>query len=100
MVWGVALSAILYPSVLMRVDLAQAVADHDHHPGLGHPAPGEGGHTHGDPDDHHENPNSPCHHHDIHTCCGTPITVAPAPPPDHPGELSSLRIRLPQVYSA
>lgn len=49
--------------------LTSAVAAHDLHPGLGHPEEGEGEHRHGDPDDHHETPDSPCHYHDEHTCC-------------------------------
>ena len=67
----------LLPAVLFLVgtltpsdaDVAAAVLDHDHHPGLGHPEDGDGEHHHGDPDDHHESPGSPCHHHDDHTCC-------------------------------
>ena len=44
------------------------VLSHAEHPGLGHPEEGAGDHRHGDPDDHHESPDSPCHHHE-HTCC-------------------------------
>ena len=68
---------ISVPAVLLFVatlapsqeGLESAVAQHDHHPGLGHPEEGEGHHTHGDADDHHETPDSPCHHQDEHTCC-------------------------------
>lgn len=36
--------------------------------GLVHPEPDDGSHAHGDADDHHETPDSPCHHHDLHSC--------------------------------
>ncbi len=67
--WVCALALVLSTSVPAGTELPEAVADHGHHPGLGHPAEGEGNHEHGDADDHHETPNSPCHHHDTHTCC-------------------------------
>ncbi|MBI3098635.1 MAG: hypothetical protein HYY93_10395 [Planctomycetes bacterium] len=43
---------------------------HAHHP-VGEP------HHHGDADDQHESPDSPCHHHDDH-CCHTPCSDGPA----------------------
>lgn len=59
-----------------ETNLAQAVAEHDRHPGLGHPAGDEGNHEHGDSDDHHKTPESPCHHHDTHSCCTQGPTLA------------------------
>ena len=67
---------------------AEVLAEHESHPGLSHPEPGDGDHHHGDADDHHETPDSPCHHHEDHTCCNagpalalpnvTPVLDAPA----------------------
>ena len=64
-------AALLFLSTLVPTEegVEEAVAQHDHHPGLGHPEEGDDHHQHGDPDDHHETPDSPCHHHDEHTCC-------------------------------
>lgn len=39
-----------------------------HQPGVVHPHPDDASHAHGDADDHHESPDSPCHHHDLHSC--------------------------------
>lgn len=51
-------------------DGEESHTNHHEHPGLSDAAPDEAGHAHGDSDDHHENPESPCHHHVLHCCCG------------------------------
>lgn len=56
--------------------LAEMIPDHESHPGLSHPEPGDADHHHGDADDHHETPDSPCHHHEDHTCCNPGATLA------------------------
>jgi hypothetical protein len=64
------LGALLAATIAPASDrVSDVLADHDFHPGLGHPAEHDAGHRHGDEDDHHETPDSPCHHHDSHTCC-------------------------------
>lgn len=40
------------------------------HHGLRHVEGDVAGHHHGDPDDHHETPDSPCHHHETQICFG------------------------------
>lgn len=54
--------------------------DHSHedHPGLVGVAGDHPGHQHGDADDHHETPDSPCHHHQAHLCCGQVPNFTPA----------------------
>lgn len=74
--WSSALALLLSPAAPADERLEEAVADHDQHPGLGHPAGDDARHEHGDADDHHETPDSPCHHHDTHTCCAPGVTLA------------------------
>ncbi len=84
MAWAAALGVLLAPFAPSDLPVAEAVADHDLHPGLGHPHGedghdhGDGGreHRHGDPDDHHETPDGSCHHHDTHTCCTQGLAIA------------------------
>jgi len=42
----------------------------DHEPGQVHADPADSNHRHGDEDDHHDAPNTPCHHHESHSCIG------------------------------
>lgn len=96
--WSSALALLLSPAAPADGALDEAVADHDHHPGLGHPEDGEGHHEHGDADDHHDSPDSPCHHHDTHTCCAQGVTPAlAADTPDEDAGRAS-RIALPSQF--
>jgi hypothetical protein len=74
--WVCAAALLASAAAPRDIDLLEAVADHDHHPGLGHPAEGDGDHAHGDADDHHDTPDGPCHHHESHTCCATVVILA------------------------
>ncbi len=51
--------------------------DHHEHGNL-LDAPADGIHQHGDEDDHHETPDSPCDHHVMHCCCGHVHVIAAA----------------------
>ncbi len=51
---------------------------HHEHGDLLDAQPGQSGHAHGDSDDHHESPNSPCDHHVLHCCCGHVHVLASA----------------------
>jgi hypothetical protein len=75
-VLGVSLAMVLSASLATGEDLEEAVADHEDHPGL-IDAAGDAGHQHGDADDHHETPESPCHHHETHLCCSHAPALAP-----------------------
>lgn len=61
-------------STLTKSDLPEADLDadhgHAHAPGVTHADPADAEHRHGDADDHHDAPNTPCHHHDTHSCSG------------------------------
>jgi len=46
------------------------------HAGMLHVPDDHHGHAHGDADDHHETPDSPCHHHEDHACCSSGPAVA------------------------
>lgn len=80
-------------------DIGSAVAEHDMHPGLGHPIEGEGSHQHGDPDDHHESPESPCHHHDTHTCCTQGPTLVLSVASMGPDSGNITRILVPELQT-
>ncbi|MBI4563791.1 MAG: hypothetical protein HY716_03740 [Planctomycetes bacterium] len=96
---ALALALILATSGSDHAELAAAVADHDHHLGLGHPAEGEGNHYHGDADDHHETPDSPCHHHDTHTCCPSGVTLALTIECSIEESWNAVRIRVPLLHT-
>jgi hypothetical protein len=61
---------------LLKPDLPEMAGDrghdhaHSHAHEPSHPDPSDAGHQHGDADDHHDAPNTPCHHHDTHSCSG------------------------------
>jgi len=65
------------PTVLLAMSLMASSAsfetmelpEADHH-GYRHVESGSEGHHHGDTDDHHETPGSPCHHHESQICTG------------------------------
>lgn len=69
------LSVLVATSVLAGtlVD-GEALADegsgHHEHGNMLDAGPGQAGHAHGDTDDHHDSPTSPCDHHVLHCCCG------------------------------
>lgn len=50
--------------------LSEEGSGHHEHGNMLDAVPGQAGHAHGDSDDHHESPNSPCDHHVLHCCCG------------------------------
>ncbi len=55
--------------------------DHHEHDGVSDAA--SPAHTHGDADDHHETPDSPCHHHVLHCCCAHAHALATELPDAH-----------------
>jgi ABC-type nickel/cobalt efflux system permease component RcnA len=69
---SVALAVVLIssPILLDNTEAGDESGDHHEHSGWSDAHPGQGAHSHGDSDDHHDKPNSPCHHHIIHCCCG------------------------------
>jgi hypothetical protein len=58
------------PLVLDNTEAGDECGDHHEHSGWADAHAGQGAHSHGDSDDHHDQPNSPCDHHVIHCCCG------------------------------
>ena len=52
-------------------------ADHHEHPGVTDAHPDDVAHHHGDADDHHDSPDSPCHHHVIHCDCTAGLVCLP-----------------------
>lgn len=52
------------------VEPNEELQGHHEHPGISDASTSDAGHAHGDSDDHHETPNTPCHHHVVHCCCG------------------------------
>lgn len=97
--WICALALVCSTLAPAASEPAEAIAHHDLHPGLDHPAPGEGHHEHGDADDHHETPDSPCHHHEAHTCCSAGLTFAMFGSPAGPDAVHFTRILIPTFHS-
>lgn len=97
--WVSALALTLSNSMPAGSEASGIVADHDLHPGLGHPEEGDSQHEHGDADDHHETPDSPCHHHDSHSCCTQGVTVALVGSPMGSDSGNSSRIRVPTLQA-
>ena len=68
------LGLLVLLGTLIKSDLPLPELDldhgHAHAPGVSHADPSDSGHEHGDEDDHHDAPNTPCHHHDTHSCTG------------------------------
>jgi len=60
--------------------------DHHEHSGVTDASPSHPGHAHGDADDHHNDPDSPCHHHVIHCGCHLGEVMIPA---DGPGSIDA-----------
>jgi hypothetical protein len=50
--------------------------DSAHPHGVRHVEHSFDGHHHGDADDHHESPDSPCHHHETQACFGHGVDLA------------------------
>ncbi len=68
---------LMMSTSLVASDLmVEAISDHHEHPGLTDAGPDAGDHRHGDSDDHHDSPQSPCHHHIAHCGCAHPILTA------------------------
>ena len=61
-----AMSLVASTSYFEATELPEAG---DHH-GFRQVEDGSDGHHHGDTDDHHETPGSPCHHHESQICTG------------------------------
>ena len=74
-VFIVALALIFSPSLLESEELEEAMGSHHEHPGISDASPVDPDHEHGDADDHHSSPDSPCHHHVVHCCCSHAHTV-------------------------
>lgn len=93
-----ALAVLTAPLLPRSEPLGADEAEHDHarHPGLTHPEGGDG-HRHGDPDDHHETPGSPCHHHE-HSCCGGVSLLALVAMETQDVAGPGVRLRLPRTY--
>ena len=56
-------------SVALSSELQDTGSEHHRHPGGDDRAVSDSGHSHGDSDDQHDTPGSPCHHHLMHCCC-------------------------------
>ncbi len=67
-VFALALGIFLAPLGMDASEPEEDRQGHHEHPGISDAAAG-GTHAHGDSDDHHDAPNTPCHHHIIHCCC-------------------------------
>lgn len=65
--WIALLSASLAASSAAFEEAELPDADHQ---GVVHVDDDSAGHHHGDEDDSHETPDSPCHHHEDHICSG------------------------------
>lgn len=68
----VVLGLLVLLGTVIKSELPLPELDHGygHAAEVSHPDPSDAGHAHGDADDHHEAPNTPCHHHDTHSCSG------------------------------
>ena len=78
-----------------QAGMAEMAGDPHEHRGVSDAHAEDPGHGHGDPDDHHETPDSPCHHHVVHCCCshshGFIAESLPGLPPTGPSRrISSL----------
>jgi hypothetical protein len=96
-----ALSLVASPAAFEEAGLLDA-----DHLGLIHVDDGSEGHHHGDADDKHETPDSPCHHHQDHICSGhgqdlaicTRISIVD-PGPAHRFKLITVRpTELPSIH--
>lgn len=56
-------------SVAVSTEILDSGPEHHGHQGGSDAAVSDPGHSHGDSDDHHKTPDSPCHHHLMHCCC-------------------------------
>lgn len=64
---GITIAALLASRTSQFAD-REAMSSHGHPPGEHH--------EHGDGDDRHDSPDSPCHHHDDHCNCSAPSDSA------------------------
>lgn len=72
------MAAVFAGTLVDNEAASDEAAGHHEHGNLLDAAPGQAGHAHGDTDDHHESPNSPCDHHVLHCCCGHVHVLASA----------------------
>ena len=56
-------------SLALSAEVQETGSDHHGHPSGSDGAVSDPGHSHGDSDDQHDTPESPCHHHLMHCCC-------------------------------
>jgi hypothetical protein len=75
---------------------AGVIEDHHEHAGLTDADPFAEGHHHGDADDHHDGPDSPCHHHVFHCGC-TALGAMATEPAGAAIELGSARCEIADV---
>lgn len=92
---AVAAASILGSTLVDTEALLDRPSDHHKHGRLLDAAAGEGTHEHGDSDDHHPTPDSPCEHHVQHCCCGHVPAVAAFGSVASGGAQTSQRLSLP-----
>ena len=73
----IVLALIFSPSFLEKAGLEEYLSSHHEHPGITDASADDPGHEHGDADDHHSSPDSPCHHHAVHCCCSHSHNILP-----------------------
>lgn len=79
--------------------LLERTGDHHEHGQLLDAHAGEQSHQHGDSDDHHNSPDSPCDHHVLHCCCGHFHVVIASPIVSNVSPENSQRVALVQTAS-
>jgi len=86
-VLAILVAAFVLGNTLVDTEAAlERTGDHHEHSNM-LDAPADGSHQHGDKDDHHDSPNSPCDHHVLHCCCGhVHVLSAPSVPSDQSTE--------------
>ena len=77
-VLAILVAASVLGTTLVDTEAALERAEDHHEHGSLLDAPSDGSHQHGDEDDHHESPDSPCDHHVMHCCCGHVHVIAAA----------------------
>ena len=67
---SVLIAAFAFSTLTLGAEDGDACNNCDRHPGMAETSPGAAGHAHGDRDDRHDGPDSPCQHdQDFHCCC-------------------------------
>lgn len=87
--------ALLFSPLFLEKAGAETLSGpHHEHPESREASPNALGHEHGDYDDHHSSPDSPCHHHELHCCCSHAHNVLPTNLTSLGNPTASRRIRI------